>query len=476
MARDAGSAVQIGASLRRSVELTRTRLLVSLALGAGVVLSLVSLCCGIGALMAPWILCELLALQLSQALDRAVERSRAWFGAGAVLLAATLLVGSVGWVTWLGLGTDPVSLAGTASDSDAGWRQLGSGGAWLAAASSVASWVFVLPFVYTPLLLLDTRSTVGAAVLESARLVRAGGALAHFQLAFVANALQVSPLLLSAALATLIAGSDRRALWMLFAAPVMALTLPLGQGMVVASYAACRPRLADMSRTRLAGRPPVTLVLLWVALVAAPLLSFGMIGASLVRPSRVSLGTLPADAELVAAAAPLERELRVYPPGTALEILITPRRAQVTASDGGGAGGLPLRGGAPIAAARVVRVRERYGLELSQGGRRYATWIDRAGVRLDDDLQARLFDRLPSWALLAMLGGLFAIAFALLPVLAQLGELRRLYTLKPAERPAASELSRLRRRSLQLAELVGVALSPFAGLSLYWGARSLFGW
>jgi hypothetical protein len=467
-------AVAIGASVRRSFELTRARLWASLALGAGVVLSLVSLCCGIGALMAPWILCELLALQLGQALGTQIERNRSWFGAGAVLLAATLLVGSVGWVTWLGLGTDPISLAGTARE-DGGWTQLGSGGAWLAAASSVVSWLFVLPFLYTPLILLATRATLGSAVLESARLVATGGAIAHFRLAFVANVLQVLPLLAAAALATLFAGSDRSALWMLFSLPAMALTLPLGQGMIVASFAGRGVALADLPRTRLAGQPPWMLVVLWAALVTAPLLSFGMLGASLVRPSHVPLGTLPVDAEPVGQAARLARELRVFPPGTALEILITPRRVQVTASDGGGAGSLPLRSGAPIEAARVVRVRERYGIELTQAGQRYATWIDRAGVRLDDDLQARLLDRVPSWALLGMLGALLAIALALLPVLAKLGELRRLYTLPPGGRPPARELSRLRTRSLQIAGLVGLGLSPLAALSLYWGARSLLG-
>ena len=148
---------------------------------------------------------------------------------------------------------------------------------------------------------------------------------------------------------------------------------------------------------------------------------------------------------------------------------------QVTASDGGGAGGLPLSSAAPIEAARVVRVRERYGIELTQAGRRYATWIDRAGVRLDDDLQARLLDRVPSWALLGMLGALLAIALALLPVLAQLGDVRRVYTLAPGARPTARDLSALRTRSLRIAALVGLVLSPLAALSLYWGARSLLG-
>jgi hypothetical protein len=462
--------------LLRSAELARARPLASVVLGAGVVLSLISLCCGIGALMAPWILCELLAMQLSEELGAPVERSRSWIGAGAVLLAAVLLVGSVGWVTWLGLGTDPISLAGTANDGEgAGWMRLGSGGAWLAAASSVVSWVFVLPFFYAPLILLGTRATLSTAVLESARLVARGGAWLHFRLAFAANLVQVLPLVIAAALATLLSGSDRSALWMLFALPLLALSLPLGQGMVVTSYAQRRVELSDVSRTKLAGQPPWALVVLWGVLVSAPLLSFGMLGASLVRPSRIPLGSVPAGAEEIGRSDRLSTTLQVYPPGTALEIRISAQRAHVAASDGGGAGSLPLRSSRAIEAARVVRVRERYGIELVQGGQRYATWIDRAGVRLDDDLQARLFDRVSSWALLAMLGGLLAIALALLPVLAALGELRRLFTLAPGERPAARELSERRSRTLRGAALAGIALSPLAWVSLYWGLKSLLG-
>src|SRR5262245_1344531 len=111
----------------------RARLPAVLGLGAGVVLSLITLCCGIGGLMAPWIRCGLLAVQLGEALSEPIERSRSWFGAGAMLLGAVLLVGAVGWVTWLALMMDPVSMAGTVTEDGSGWLRLGSGGAWLAA-------------------------------------------------------------------------------------------------------------------------------------------------------------------------------------------------------------------------------------------------------------------------------------------------------------------------------------------------------
>jgi hypothetical protein len=154
---------------------------------------------------------------------------------------------------------------------------------------------------------------------------------------------------------------------------------------------------------------------------------------------------------------------------------VDPHAVQVVASDGGGAGPLPLRRDEPIQAARIVRVRERYGIEVMQGGRHFATWIDRAGVRLDDDLQARLIDRVPDWALFGMLGALLATATALLPVLGMLGELRRLYTLPPGARPQPQALSAQRERTLRNAALTGAALLPLGAFSLYWGARSLLG-
>jgi len=463
--------VGVGRSLRQSWGLLRARPGVMIALGGGVVLSLISVCCGIGVVMAPWLLCELVALQLAETQGRPVERNRSWVGAGLILLGAVMLTASVGWLTWLGLGTDATQFAATARSMT---MRVVDGAGLVATASALVSLVFVLPFVYAPLILLEARANFGDAILESARLTDLGGASRSFGLSLAANIVQLSPVLAAGVGAAIVARDDVWPLLVLLSVPLLSLSVPLGQGMLVSAYAELREDVADQSRTRLAGRPPGALVVTWIVIAAAPVLSFGMLGASLVRPSRMSEGQLPTSkSESVAAFAPLIGQQRVHPPSTALEIVVDAKSARVVASDGGGAGKLPLRSAAPIEGLRVVRVRERFGIELSQNGQASVTWIDGAGVRLDDDLRARLLDHVPSWALLAMLASLFATASALLPVLAALAELRRLYTLQPGERPAPSELSRVRRRTLRRALIAAVVLTPLAVLSLYWGAQSL---
>jgi hypothetical protein len=154
-------------------------------------------------------------------------------------------------------------------------------------ASAIASLGFVLPFLYAPLILVEGRGGVGASVLESARLVAREGALPHFALSLTANAVQVAPLLIAVLSASWFSQSDSAPLWALLSLPLLALSVPLGQGMLVAAYVERRAELADLRRTRLAGRPPRGLIAAWLMITAAPLLSFSMLGASCVRPSRV---------------------------------------------------------------------------------------------------------------------------------------------------------------------------------------------
>jgi hypothetical protein len=450
----------VGASLRHSSRLLRSRTGPAIALGAGIVLASISVCCGTGVLMTPWLMCELIALQLAQAVDRPFARRRTWISAGVILLGAVLLTSSVGWVTWLGVGTG----AGTH----------GVAGLFVAASALVAV-VFVLPFLYAPLLLVEGRAGLGGAVLESARLVVAGGALPHLQLSLTANVVQIAPLLLAALSAFSFAEPDQAPLWALLSLPLLSLSVPLGQGMLVSAYVARRDEIANPRRTRVAGRPPVALVVVWAVLVTAPTLSFGLLGTSLVRPSRLPVGSLPGEAEPIAQLTGLDRRQSVYPPGTALEIVADRHAVRVIASDGGGAGTLTLRGSAPIDSVQVGRVRDNYGIQVSQAGRSQLTWIDRAGVRTDDDLRARLLDRLPGSALWLMLASLVLTASALLPVMASLGELRRLYTLEPGARPAGRDISQRRAVTIRRAFAIALVLAPLAVLSLYWGARSVLG-
>jgi hypothetical protein len=450
---------RLGASLQRSAALMLGRFGRTIALGAAIVLALVAVCFGIGVLLAPWLLCELLALQLGEALGRPIARSRSWVAASAVLLGAVLLTASVGWLTGLGLGDDAAGAALRAHE-----------GSLLALASAVVSLVFVLPFLYAPLVSIEAGVGLGAAVLESARLVSRGGVLRHLVLSLSAHAVSVAPPLLAACVALSSSQAESAPTWAALSLPLLSLTVPLGQGMVVSAYA---ERRESFARARVAGqspRPPRALLALWVLLVAAPLLSsFSLLGVSFVRPSRLAEEPLPDGGETIAAFARLRGEARVQPPDTALEIRAGTTGVEVVTSDGGGVGHLPLRSRAPIEALRVVRVRDSYGIELVQAGRAYSTVIDRSGVRLDDDPRARLLDRVPSWALLLMLLSLLSTAALLLPVLAALGELRR----SSDHEPVSEALSQRRMRTLARSSYAAAALVPLAALSLYWALHGL---
>src|SRR3954462_2375632 len=140
-------APQVGASLAHSARILIGRPGVTIALGAGVVLALLSLCCGIGAVMAPWLLCELTSMQLGEAINQPIAHNRTWVGACLIQLGAVVLTASVGWLSWLGFGTEAAPLAFTQG------LELGAvvrPGGLLALASALVSLVFVLPFMYAP--------------------------------------------------------------------------------------------------------------------------------------------------------------------------------------------------------------------------------------------------------------------------------------------------------------------------------------
>jgi hypothetical protein len=194
--------VSLLACMRGSVALLRQRPTLMTSLGLAIVLGLVAACCGVGALIAPLFLCELLALQLAHAramvreppaggVVASVVRHRGWVSACIVLLGAVVLTASVAWLVGLGLGTEII-------DEGAAWP----GTAWLLVpASALIALVFVLPFLYAPLFLIEQASPLPAALLESARLVHAAGPIRQLGLSCLANVVQVGPLIAGSLLA-----------------------------------------------------------------------------------------------------------------------------------------------------------------------------------------------------------------------------------------------------------------------------------
>ena len=146
-----------------------------------------------------------------------------------------------------------------------------------------------------------------------------------------------------------------------------------------------------------------------------PLLAFATLGASLARPSRLPEGTIPARASSVAAF-DVRGPQRMYLEDTPLELHMGLGGVRVAASDGGGAGTLPLRGHGTVTRVRVARQGGAYAIEVTRGATAYLTWIDRAGVRLDDGLQRRLLDRASLGEIGFLIGTLLATALAMLPI------------------------------------------------------------
>jgi len=472
-----GRAPGVASSLAFALRTFAARPYASSALGAGVVLSLPGVCCGIGLLMAPWLLCELLSLQISEGRGEPVTRSASWFGACAIQLGAVLLMLSVAWIVWIGLGTENATGAeGVPLPQELTPALSGVGFALLSVPLSL---VFVLPFIHAPLILIDRRGSLGGAVLESARLTAEAGVLRHLWLSLTAHALQGAPLLAVVAIGVWVA-PEPLPLWALLCLPLMAVSVALGQGMLVGAYRPLRAELTPPSAARPEGRAPAPLTAAWVLLVMAPLLSFALLGASLVRPSQLTAGALPSGGEtLIDERLPGDGSgLSLQPRGTTLYIEADVYGGRVRASDGGGTGRLPLPTGQPIEALRVVRRGDLYGVELRQAGRSHHCWVDRAGVRLDDHLPARLASRLPSWALGLLLLSLLTTAATMLPVLAGLARMRR-FSARAQEgagaTPPADAVAEFRRRTIARATWTALLLSPLSLSALYFALGAFLG-
>ncbi|MET0389460.1 MAG: hypothetical protein ABW321_26030, partial [Polyangiales bacterium] len=88
-------------ALAASVRMLRQRTVVTLGLGAAVVLSLLSVCCGLGLITTPWFICELFGVQLALCVGTPVVRGVSFVSAVLVLLGAVLMVSTVGALTLL---------------------------------------------------------------------------------------------------------------------------------------------------------------------------------------------------------------------------------------------------------------------------------------------------------------------------------------------------------------------------------------
>lgn len=429
------SGARPGAVLRTALSLVLARPLANIALGSAIVVSLVSVCCGLGLLTTPWFMCELSALQLSQLRQREVLRRRSWVWAAAVQMGAVLLVSLVGSLAVVGMSPDLPAAAAAGPPRPATLPEVMQSGGSYALLASAATLTLALPFLFVPQFLIEGRVGPLRAFIASVKAVGRGGLRVHLTISLLAHALQIGPVLLAALVTALWVDPDAAPLSVLLALPLLALTVPVGQAMICAAYAESSP---DDAALEAMPRPSRSLTGAWALLLSLPLICLFLVSTALVRPSMLQPGRAAGD-EVGAWHA--GRGATVLPiVDTALSIDCAPASVVVQASDGGGAGALPLADPAPIDAVRIVRRRDAYGIEVTQGSRHSLAWIDRAGVRLDDDLRRRLLSRAP----LSLWVGLAALL--VLTAATARAALARLFSPEAAQRA--------RRRGWQLAGLL----------------------
>lgn len=390
--------LRISSVLRAALSLVIARPFANAALGAAVVVSMVSVCCGLGLLTTPWFMCELLAFQLSQLRSEQVPRRISWVWAAAVQMAAVLLVSLVGSLAVVGLSPDLPGLASHAPPQPATLPQVMQSGGFYALLASAATLVVTLPFLFVPLFLIEGRVGPLRAFVASVVTVGRGGLRVHLGISLLAHALQIVPLLAAGLLAALWVDLDAAPLSVLVAVPLLAITVPVGQAMVCAAYVASSP---DDATLRAMPEPPRPLTMAWALLLSVPLICLFLVSSTVVRPSVLRSGEATG---VVVAGWRAQDGPRALPiVDTALSIDCSASAVIVEASDGGGAGRLPLADRGPVEAVRVVRKRDAYGIQITQGGQRSLAWIDRAGVRLDDSLRRRLNSRVPPVLWLGMM-------------------------------------------------------------------------
>ena len=450
----------IPAPLYTSARLLSANPGISLLLGAGIVLALVAVSGGFGALVAPWFVCELYSVQLASVSEGPPRaRDRSWLAASVVVLLTVLVVACAGWLAAIGFGPDVVTA--DASVRPLPWPEALRRVGLIAGAAALAVG-FSAPFSYAPLILIDRGGRLGSAVIESAYLVDRDGPLRHLGLAFAANLLSLSPALLAAIAAARVYERAATPLGLLAALPLLPASIPLGLGMLTAAYLARRQALGDVRRRAREAPLPRGLVLLHSAVVVAPVVGLVLVAAAALRPALPRRVGAP-EGELVASATVVGDAAIVDVPGTTLYVRTEGRRVFVHAGDADGVGLVPSPwDDAPIERVRVVRSRDDYAVAIDAGAT-YVLWVDRAGERVDDSIRARLEQHVPSWALASVVLAFVLCALLAVPAIAPLGEARA------RDAPTGAARERLRAQRTRRSMRVGLLLLPPSLLALVGG-------
>ncbi len=434
------------------------------ALGGAVVLSLASIIFGIGVLVTPWFVCEIFALQLSILMDRPTQRDLAWVRAGTLVLAIVGVVLAATWLAALSIGPD-VATAHSPSEPMPWPEALRRAGS--VAAVTALTVGFIAPFSYAPLILIDRGGRVGEAVLESAWLAHRGGLARQSALVFLAHLLPLAPALIAAVVVARTFDRAATPVGILVSLPLLPFSIPLGLGLLSAAYVERRHELVERRWTRAESAPPFALRAVLIAAVLAPVVSLLLLAIGALRPSPPHEGR--ARGELVVEAQVDGEHDSIFVPDTTLEIRVHGREVEVRAGDGSGSGALLAPWRRPISSLRVLRKDEYYAIELHTSEGTWVTHVDRAAVRVDDPIAARLTSRVPWWALAAIALAFALSALFLTRALEPLGALRRAYGAPAHQRPPLGILRAQRQNALRRAWMITLVLAPASALALVGG-------
>lgn len=462
------------AALRESAGWIRQHPIILCALAGALVVSVGGVFCGFGVVAAPWFACELFAQQLGIATGRTVPRTRAWVGAALFQVAAVIVVAFAAWVATVGFGGDmPVGLSPAASTARVPTFVLAIAGGILAV-------LFMVPFLYSPLSLIDFGGTPADATLASIRLIVQEGFFPSVVLTVVSHVVQLAPVLIAATWVAVAGDVSDVPLAAALSIPFAVVTVALGQGMIVSTYVRGRSVLATDTGAPVRSRPPRLLAFGLTSAGAAPLVALLLVGVSLAWPSRPRPGSAPPGGDALGEVE--ERGAPLFIAGTGLGVSVVGGTVRIEGEAGSGVGAIPApKTDRPVTRARVVRFGDSYAVEMVVGPRddchrdqttpprrcqtrTYTTWISAAGVRLDDDLQARFVERVPLPWLPALLFGLAVTPVALV---LGLGRFARAVW-GPGDKPS-------RASAIRVAYVALLLLLPIAVIDLALGVMALTG-
>jgi hypothetical protein len=341
-------------------------------------------------------------------------------------------------------------------------------------------------FEHAPAILVERGGGPIAALMESARIVTESGTLRTWATSVVAHGIQLAPIVIGVALAAGSGSLSSLLWWVLILGPLSVLCLVVGQGMVVSAYLALRHEVTPPESVPRAAAPSRLGTLVWSALLIAVITGPLCVAGALSRPSKAGAGRLPEHARPVLRidAVPGERLTR-YIPDTALSVDVRSDAVRVRASDGGGVGKIPVPN-ARIARVRVARMPTSEAASLDSrgalvhaievqvaGGRSFVTFVDDAGVRLDDSATRRLSTMLPLWAYLALSACLGWTAIWIVRALPPQARLRR--RLSDPQRVAAEDEASMRRAFRRRWVVSGLWLVPASASSLVIGLWAALG-